>query len=71
MYWMWIVVIALFAYHAWCLHAGRVRFTVGDGVTRRTRWVHKEENPMLYWVLWGGGALFTVLFTGIALTQLF
>ena len=65
--WIWPVIIALVAYHAYCLHAGRIRFTAGDGVTRRTRWVEKDESPALYWVLWGGGAGFTIVFTVAAL----
>ncbi len=64
--WIWLVIVALVAYHAYCLQSGRIRFTVGDGVTRRSRWVDKEESPALFWVLWGGGAGFTLLFTVVA-----
>ncbi|MBW2541237.1 MAG: hypothetical protein JRF15_04030 [Deltaproteobacteria bacterium] len=69
MLWIWIVVIALLAYHAWCFHSGRIRFTVGGHVHRRTRWVHKDEEPVLYWALWTGGAAFTLAFTVIGLLQ--
>jgi hypothetical protein len=70
MYWIWFVVIALTAYHAWCFHSGRIRFTAGDGVTRRTRWVYKDENPILYWVLWVSGTAFTFVFTVVYLISI-
>lgn len=60
--WIWLVIVGLYAYHAWCFHSGRIRFTASDGVTRRTRWVQKDEAPVLYWVLWVGGVGFTTAF---------
>jgi hypothetical protein len=69
MTWIWLVIIALVAYHAWCFHSGRIRFTVGDSIARRTRWVQKDEEPMLYWVLWTSGTAFTIVFTVIGLLR--
>jgi hypothetical protein len=67
--WIWLVIAALVAYHAYCLHAGRIRFTVGDGVTRRSRWVERDDSPLLYWASWLGGAGFTLVFAVVAVAS--
>ena len=69
MNWMSLVVVALIAYHAWCFYSGRIRFAASDGVTRRTRWVYRDDNPILYWVLWSIGTGFTLIFSGAFLLQ--
>ena len=69
MNWMWLVVVALVAYHAWCFYSGRIRFAASDGVNRRTRWVYRDDNPILYWVLWSVGTGFTLIFSGAFLLQ--